>query len=431
MHHLLLTVGSHGDTHPFIGLGRRLLDRGHKVTLAANELFGPTVTAAGLEFVELGTAEEYRKAIANPDIWHPRKGFKAVFEAGVLPAARRAYEIVTSRYVPGETVVTAHTIALGARVAQEKLGLPLATIHLAPAAIPSAIDPPVFAGAAFMRHTPACLNRLIFGVGERLIAERFIGRPIDTFRAEVGLPRRKEGMFTWWNSPDLVVGLFPSWFGAPAADWPPQIKVTGFPLFDERGAHEMPADLEAFLREGEPPIAFTFGSAMTHAREHLAASAEACGLLGRRGLLVTRYPEQLPATLPAGVRHVAYAPFSELLPRCAAFVHHGGIGTTAQALAAGVPQLVMPFAHDQPDNAYRVRRLGCGEQILPKHYKPARLAGKLRSLLEDPRYRQGCKSVAEKFTGHDPLDEACELIERLGRSHSAAERRQTVAPSAS
>src|SRR5438270_8397559 len=102
MHHLLLTIGSHGDTHPFIGLGRRLLDRGHRVTLAANETFGPTITAAGLEFVELGTAEEYRSAIANPDIWHPRKGFKAVFEAGVLPAARRSYEIVTSRYMPGE-----------------------------------------------------------------------------------------------------------------------------------------------------------------------------------------------------------------------------------------------------------------------------------------------------------------------------------------
>ena len=87
-----------------------------------------------------------------------------------------------------------------------------------------------------------------------------------------------------------------------------------------------------WLDAGEPPIAFTAGSAMVHAREFFAASIEACESLNRRGLVLTRFGDQLPRELPPSVKHVEYAPFGSLLPRCAALVHHGGIGTTAQAL---------------------------------------------------------------------------------------------------
>src|SRR5947209_11251198 len=156
---------------------------------------------------------------------------------------------------------------------------------------------------------------------------------------------------------------------------------------------------------------------MMHARDELAASAEACRLLGRRGLLVTKHPAQLPPTLPPGVIHVDYAPFSELLPRCAALVHHGGIGTTAQALAAGVPQLIVPFAHDQHDNAARVKRLGCGAELASRRYRPTAVAGKVGFLLSDSRIAASCRSVAARFEGQDALEETCDLIEGVGASH--------------
>src|SRR5437660_12157266 len=162
MHHLLVTIGSHGDTHPFVGLGTRLRGRGHRVTLVANGTFEPLARAAGLAFEELGTAEEYRKALDLPDMWHPLKGFKNVFEVGVLPLMRKTYDAIERHYVPGETIVTAHAIAFGARMAQEKLGVPLATIHLAPAVFRSGIEPPTFAHTGFMRYTPASFNRWVF-----------------------------------------------------------------------------------------------------------------------------------------------------------------------------------------------------------------------------------------------------------------------------
>src|SRR5947209_17645407 len=102
MHHLLITIGSHGDTHPFVGLGRRLRERGHRVTLAANGTFAPLIEKAGLEFVELGTEEEFRQAINQPDLWHPVKGPRTVLEQGLLPLVSRAYDVVAERYVPGE-----------------------------------------------------------------------------------------------------------------------------------------------------------------------------------------------------------------------------------------------------------------------------------------------------------------------------------------
>ena len=190
------------------------------------------------------------------------------------------------------------------------------------------------------------------------------------------------------------------------------MKLTGFPLYDERGVNSLSPELAAFLNAGPPPVAFTFGSAMTQARPQLAASAEACRLAGMRGILLTRHPAQVPENLPEGVKHFDYAPFSELLPRCAALVHHGGIGTTSQALAAGIPQLIMPLAHDQHDNASRVKRLNAGAEIPTNQYRARNVADALQKMIKDPRMQARCREVADRFKGHDPIGETCDLIER-------------------
>src|SRR5262249_53944037 len=154
-------------------------------------------------------------------------------------------------------------------------------------------------------------------------------------------------MSQWWHSPQRVLGLFPPWYGEPQPDWPPQVRLVGFPLYDERGVEELPGGLADFLATGSPPLVFMPGSANAQAQDFFRAPVEACQRLGRRGLLLPRFPEQLPAPLPPTIRHFNFIPFSQVLPQAAALVHHGGIGTSAQALAAGVPQVVMPLAHDQ------------------------------------------------------------------------------------
>lgn len=416
MNVLLLPIGSAGDVHPFVGLGQALKARGHDVTLCTNAHFGPLSSRAGLSFVELFGEEEFRAALANPDLWRPIKGFRFVAQA-ILRLMRPTYELIQARTIPGETVVVAGALAFGARMAQDRLGIPTVTVHLQPAVFRSEYQGAVLAGFSLAGAMPRWAKRTIYRAMDALLIDRLLLPGTNAFREELGLPPVRRVFHDWWNSPQRVLALFPNWYAPPQPDWPPQTRLTGFPLYDESDVAEVPAALAEFLAEGKPPIVFTPGSAMRHGRDFFEASVDACRRLGHRGLLLTRFPEQIPADLPVGVRHLDYVPFSQVLPTAAALVHHGGIGTTAQALAAGIPQLIMPLAHDQFDNAARVGRLGVGRSLARKAYSGPAVAEILGSLLGSEDVAGRCRDIAARFEGPDPLGEACRWIEELaGRS---------------
>ena len=429
MHALVIALGSHGDVHPMLGIGTALRERGHRVTFIASPYFEPLARKAGFDdFVPLGTAEEFRDALGDPDLWHPMKGFRAVFEKGVLPATRATYDAVEQRYVPGGTVVVAHAIALGARVAQDKLGIPTATVQLAPAVFRSIHQPPKLAGLYMPTWLPDAIKRGMWSFADWAVVDRLLAPPINAFRAEKGLPPVKNILGDWWLSPDLVLGLFPDWFASKQPDWPRQLRLTQFPLYDERDVEPVSADLEAFLGAGDPPVVFTPGSAMTFGQSFFRESVRGCELLNRRGILLSRHREHIPANLPANVRHFDYAPFSRILPRCAALVHHGGIGTTSQALASGIPQLIMPMAHDQFDNADRVARLGAGDWVKRRKYRAKAVAAKLNHLLTDKHVAGACRQVAARFAGVDAMAQTCDFIEGLHRQPAARSRSALAAP---
>jgi rhamnosyltransferase subunit B len=266
------------------------------------------------------------------------------------------------------------------------------------------------------RWAPSPLKWLYWR-GLDAFADSLIAPTLNPLRASIGLaPMRR--IFRWWLSPELVIGMFPAWYGPLQDDWPPQLKLAGFPLYDGHPATELSADLVEFLKSGPPPIAFTFGTGMMHAASYFRAAIEACGRLDRRGLLLTKYRDQLPTDLPAGTRHVDYAPFSKLFPRCAAIVHHGGVGTTVKAFAAGVPQLVIPFAYDQIDNATRAKRLGAGDWLKPRRAIPERLARALVPLLE-PAAKERCQHLAAKMqTESCALAAAADLLAKFAEPRS-------------
>ena len=196
--------------------------------------------------------------------------------------------------------------------------------------------------------------------------------------------------------------------------------MVGFPLWDEADQSELPPEAERFLDAGPPPVVFTPGSANSHAREFFAAAVQACAALGRRGILLTKYPEQLPAGLPAEVRHFPFVPLSRLLPRSSAFVHHGGIGSSSQGLAAGVPQLVMPMAFDQPDNAERLERLGVAEVLPPRRFRAAAVAAALERLTSDSTVAGRCRRLADQCDGTAALAAAADLLERIAAPQPVA-----------
>ena len=316
-------------------------------------------------------------------------------------------------FVPGETVLVSSSLGLAGRIAQDKLSIPTATVHLSPSQFRSCIEPPKLPGLWMPRWLPMWVKKSIWAGGDRYVVDRMLAPKINALRVELGLPPVDGILRDFWNSPQRVIGLFPDWFGPPQADWPPQAVVTGFPRYDETDAHEADPRLDQFLIEGTPPIVFTPGSAMYHGHDFFQASADACIKLNRRGLFLTRHAEQIPKNLPATLRHFAYIPLSRILPHAAALVHHGGIGTSAQALAAGCRQLVTPFAHDQFDNAERLRRFGVARVIVAKKYSAKSATRELAILLGDEYFATSCREIAAWLHNDQSLQKTCALIEAL------------------
>jgi UDP:flavonoid glycosyltransferase YjiC (YdhE family) len=395
--------------HPFVGLGKVLAGRGHEVVVHTSEYFRSLVEGAGLTFSGYGTAEDFKRMINNPLLWDASRGYEAVFGAGLCESLRKSYAEL-KRIVSKETVLVSSSLGVSARVIHDEVGCPGATVHLSPAVIRSSIAPAKLAGLFMPAWLPMFVKKKIWEVGDVKFVDPLICPELNKLRGEVGLKPVARILDGWWNHPERVIGMWPEWYGPRQADWPRQFVHAGFPLYDEGEVTPMSGELLEFLEKGEAPIAFTPGSAMVFGRAFFESAVEACRRLGMRGLLLTRHSEQIPAGLPEDVMHVPYAPFGELLPRCAAIVHHGGIGTTAQGLRAGVPQVVAHFSHDQPDNEYRLRKLGVGTGMSAKKLRGGiggrRLAKAIGEVLG---LRGRCREVAGWV--EPGLKRACDAIE--------------------
>lgn len=379
MHILLLPFGSAGDVFPFIWLGRQLLARGHRVTMITACLFEEQARRAGLEFIAWGEAEEFEAMIRDPRIWKVGLGTKVVFDFAAK-AVEPYLKAIESCEKP--ELMLAPVTAFAGRLAREKHGTPLITVHLQPAVFLSVHETPVLHPAMkWLRAMPVWFKKALFA----------LPNPVDLFALPKvrriceahGVKPPRSLWREWWDSPDGVLALFPKWFCAPQPDWPKNLLQWTFPLEDLAKEQPLSPALQAFLAAGEEPVVFTPGSANVQATHFFDVAAKAVAKVGCRAVFVTREPKQVPANLPPQIHVEAYAPFSTLLKQASVFVHHGGIGTMSQAFAAGVPQLIMYMAHDQPDNADRVERLAAGVGLSVRQFTPDRVAKELHELIWD------------------------------------------------
>jgi rhamnosyltransferase subunit B len=260
---------------------------------------------------------------------------------------------------------------------------------------------------------PMWFKRAFFRLADWLVIDRAIKRPINEFRASLGLAPIDRVMHRWMHSSQLVIGFFPDWFAKPQPDWPSNTHLVGFPLWDTGSSRGWPEGAQAFVDDGEPPVVFTPGSAAATMHGFFSESVAAIRQLGVRAMLVTNFPEQVPADLPPRTRVFGYVPFSELLHRASLLVYHGGIGTLAQTIKAGIPHVVVPNGHDQFDNGWRIEQLALGRSIPQTSYRAATVVPAIRTLLEDAGMRARCDAFAQKVDGQASVTRACELIEGL------------------
>jgi rhamnosyltransferase subunit B len=413
LHVLLPTLGSAGDVHPVIALGLALKARRHRATILTNPMFQPLIEKHGLEFLPVGTIADADAAISDPDLWHPRKGFEVVARRVMVPAIAEIYRLIEA-HADADTVVAASSISLGARVAQDKLGVPTATVHLQPSIIRSLVDQGKMGEFRISAAQPMWFKRAFFRLVDWAMIDRELKGPLNQFRATLGLAPVNRVFRRWVHSPQCVIGFFPEWFAARQIDWPPHTHLVGFPLWDGAdGDARVSPEADACLNAGEPTIIFTPGSAASSMRRYFLESVEAARILGVRAMLVTNFQEQLPRELPLGVNAFGYLPFSEVLPRAALLVYHGGIGTLAQTLKAGIPHLVVPNGHDQFDNGWRIEQLGLGRSIPQTRYRAGRAVQTIRAILGDTALKQRCREYAARIDSPTALSLACELIEGL------------------
>ena len=404
-----MAVGSLGDNLPFMALGMELARRGHQVRMYGNGYFQHHAEERGLHFTATSEAAEYQAFLDSPAATDPREGMRKV-AASVMARVHASHQRMAHDVLPGQTIAIGSTFAFAPRLLRETHAVPVAVIHLSPSVLRSEHCAPRFSPLGHMAGLPRFVKRFLWRTMDRSFMDPLYTVPFNQIRASLGLAPVTRMFHQWLHQGDAALCLVPAWFSARQPDWPAALEMTGFPLAGHGEDQPMPDQLTRFLEGGTAPVVITAGTANAVSHAFFSAALAACRLLGKRAIVVTADAGQLPPRLPDGIMHVPYAPFAALLPRAAAFIHHGGIGSVSQALRAGVPQLIQPMAFDQFDNASRVAQLGAGREILPRHFSPQRVAGALKALLADATVAASCRRCQADLQDENGITLACDVL---------------------
>jgi len=413
---VIATWGSHGDLHPALGLATGLRDRGHEVTVATIPLYRDDVEREHLRFQPVRPDVDPDDHALVARIMDSQRGSEVIIKDLLMPALHDAASDLRPAIADADLVVS-HPVTFAAPILAEHLRKPWASMVLAPMSFFSAHAMPVLPPAPWLRRLAErspWVSRMLVRLARH--ATRGWTEPAAALRAELGLPPGANPVFEGQHSPRLVLALFSRVLAEPQPDWPAHVVITGAVPYRSPAAATLSPELEAFLAAGPPPVVFTLGTSAVGAPgrfydESVAAAREAgC----RAVLLVGRHPENR-RSLPVAsdVIAVEYAPHAVLFPRASVVVHQGGAGTLHHALASGRPMLVVPYAHDQPDNADRARRLGVARVLTPARYRARRVADALHRLTTDVSYADAAARVAAIMRTEDGVRTACDAIERL------------------
>jgi rhamnosyltransferase subunit B len=379
---LLLTQGTGGDLHPFIQAGIDLKARGHKVTLITNDYFEDEVKRRGLNFAPLLIRAQAKDMQGHRG---PRQRDPESLGQSVFDACLYIYDGIKRFCHSGQTILVSHSnLSFTTQMAAEKLKIPYVVVYTAP---------------YFVMRMP---------FAEQLLnAETDV---INSYRARLHLPRI-DSWASWLKSPRWKIGLWPEWFAPNDPRWMFKVSPVGFVWNQDFETGEIPEEVRAHSKKGAPLVLITHGTSKPHRPEFFAAAIEACKALGCTGLVVTKHDEVVPNRLSDNIKRYRYLPFASILPIISAMIHHGGIGTLHQTLKAGVPQLVLAYGYDRPDNGARIQRLGGGEWLPAYRWQPDLVTESLRRILA-PEVNQRCKDLAARQANTtNPVAAFCDVIE--------------------
>lgn len=385
----MATQGTLGDLYPYIAVAKSLQARGHSVLISSSEYHRSVVESCGIDFSPLSPdlVSFYRDSAVQKKAMHPVKGTEYVVRELLLPSIRKSFDELKS-ICQGADLIVGHFLAYAVPLVAETLNIPWLQICLHPTNLLSANDPPllpVLPGFERLRFLGPLPYKLAFSGVDAIT--RVWMRPLIELRRDLGLNTRIRNPITQPWSPHGTMGWFPKALAPIRPDWPARFEVTGYPFLDssDLGLPLIADEMTEFLTR-ESPVIFTLGSAaVLQPRQFFEVSARVAMHLGVSALLVGVSAEQARSfgqEYP-GLRVARHLPYDQVFPHARLIVHHGGIGSVAQSLRFGKQMLVVPFAWDQPDNGFRIQRLGFGSVLHIKDYHERSAARALSGLLNN------------------------------------------------
>jgi rhamnosyltransferase subunit B len=408
---VLTTLGSLGDLHPKIAIAFELQKRGHHVVFATHKEYQSKIEALGFEFHRMrpdNTALEDPEEMAR--MMDLKTGSEYIIRNWVCASLREMYGDLMDCAKNADFIFAGEGV-VAARLVAEKLGIRWASSAMAPISFFSVYDPsvlPPFPFLAKLRKFGTLANRGVINFAK--FVSKSWGEPVHQLRQELGLPPLIGNPFIDDKfSPYLIIALFSPVLAKPQPDWPANTVIAGSTFYD---GNQESTELKQFLDKSEPPIVFTLGSAAVMSPGNFyQESIQAVKQLKRRAVLLIG-KNKPPENLSEDILAVSYVPYSQIFPHACAIVHQGGIGTTMQALRASRPTLIMPYSHDQPDNAARVARLGTSRTIPRKKYSASRINQVLRELLDNPSYTAKATEIGRIIQAENGVSIACDQIEK-------------------
>jgi rhamnosyltransferase subunit B len=415
---VVTTFGSTGDLNPFIALGLVLRSRGHDVIFAVEANFQEQLSLLGFP-VRLLTGDQekalapFRHQIFNNE--QPLTSLKLLMDHYILPTLPE--KVVELREICQQAdLLISVAPQFAASIVADLLHLPLVSVILTPSTLPSAS----IAAQPLSIHLPASLqrlsNRFSWFVGG-LFLRQIVDKPINNLRRTFHVPPRSNLMWTGNLSQRLTALAVSSAFLSRPGDWPESLKMTGFCFWDRPVDWQFSETLKTFFRGDKPVVAVTAGSVAPEERalflSYYQTSIESILACGARALVINA-PENIAFSEQRDeVLQLPFVPFSEVFPACAAVIHHGGIGTIAQCLRAGVPSLVVPGGVDQPFNAAQVVQRKAGRWIPRKHYTMRRAEHALKALLTTPDYGKRVREIQAQILQEDGVATLCSAVEQI------------------
>jgi sterol 3beta-glucosyltransferase len=407
----LLTYGSRGDVQPFLALALGLQKAGHRVKLAGPHRFADFVLRYQIPFTPLAGEPEIISERLNEAGMNPFRLVSSIRDY-VFDIAPQVSRSAFAACEGAELLIHSFLFTVGGHSWAHERGIPDVSVQTFPMFAPTRAFPNVAAG----QLSPGLLSYLSHWFAAQ--AFWFGGnsgyKPARRTNPDIPYPSR-----LYWPFEDtvdhprtpLLFAYSPSVLPRPR-EWGEHIHITGYFFLDEEG-YQPPAGLANFLAAGAPPVCISFGSMVNRAAERVTRAAlEALARTANRAIFLTGWGGWRPGIIPEKALFIDAAPHGWLFPRCRAVVHHGGAGTTAAGLRAGVPNIVVPHAADQPFWGRRVQAMRAGPAPIPvKKLTAERLIAALVAA-DAEAIRNGARAAGRMIRAEDGVGQAVRLIEQ-------------------